>query len=129
MAMIKPFLILLLTFLIHGFVNAQVLDSNCNSVQKANIDSQIMFAVSGRSVITLIQPVDYTCEIGRFLFEIIVDRQGEVIQAELNTKFSSIISDSLKSVLINSALKSVFDVNDDAPAKQKGNITYEFRMK
>jgi hypothetical protein len=132
MAMIKPFFILLLIFLIHGFVNAQVLDSikdNCDSVQKANIKSHIMFALAGRSVNTLIQPVDYTCEIGRFSFDIIVDRQGEVIQAELNTRFSSNISDGLKSILINSAMKSVFDTKDDAPSKQKGNITYEFKMK
>lgn len=127
--MIKTLSFLFLIFLTQGYVNAQVLDSDCDSVHRANIESNIMFALSGRSVITLIQPIDYTCEIGRFSFDIHVNRQGKVIQAEMNTNFSSVISDSLKSILINSAMKSIFDTKDDAPAKQKGNIIYEFKMK
>ncbi|HET6556296.1 MAG TPA: hypothetical protein VFG54_03215 [Prolixibacteraceae bacterium] len=130
--MIKTILTLLLLFLLNGFLNAQIIDSkkcDCDSILKAKIESRVMFAFAGRTVKTLVKPDNNTCEIGKFSIDILVNRNGDVIQADFSTKISSKISDSLKTVLIDAAMKSKFMDNDGAPSKQKGNITYEFRLK
>lgn len=124
---------LILLFLVfNGVLNAQVADAkkiNCDSIQKAKIESQVFYALAGREVKNLIIPDNITCELGKFSFDILVNKEGEVIQANINTKISSPLSDKLKATMINAAMKSKFMNNNDAPAKQKGNITYAFKLK
>jgi len=130
--MTKINLIIILALLFNGFINGQNNDlkkCKCDSLLKAKIESRIMFAINGRSVKGLIKPNNNTCEIGIFEIDIIVNREGQVINAGLNKKNSSLISDQLKTVLIDAALKSRFMGDNDSPLKQKGSLTYEFRMK
>jgi len=130
--MIKTNLTLLLFFLFSGFLNAQVNDSkkcDCDSILKSKIGSLITFSINGRVPKKLITPNDVTCEIGKFYFDIIVNREGDIIQADLNKKFSSEISNKLKNALIEAIMKSKFTKKNDAPAKLKGIITYTFLLK
>lgn len=130
--MVKTKLILLLIFLFSGFLNAQTIESkecDCDSILKAKIEARVMFAFVGRTIKTLVKPDNYTCETGKFSIDILVNRNGDVIQADFSPRMSSKISDNLKSVLIDAAMKSKFKGKIDAPSKQKGNITYEFRLK
>ena len=123
--------ILILVFLFTGFLNAQVIDSktcDCDSILRAKIETRVMFLINGRVAKALIRPDNVTCEIGKFYFDILVNREGDIIQADLNTRFSSKISDNLKAILIDAIVKSKFMDENDAPAKQKGNITYEFLL-
>lgn len=130
--MMKIILTLLLTFWFNGFLNAQTNDSkkcHCDSILKTKIESRVSFAIAGRTAKTIIKPDYNTCEIGKFAIDIIVNRGGEVIKADLNSKISSEVSDKLKEILIDAAKKSKFMEENNAPAKQKGHITYEFRFK
>lgn len=102
---------------------------DCDSIVKTKIESRVMFAFAGRTVKSLVKPENNTCEIGTFSFDILVNRNGKIIQAVFNTKISSTISDSLKTILLDAAIKSQFMDDDGAPSKQKGNITYVFRLK
>jgi hypothetical protein len=129
--MVKIILVIVLTFSINELLTAQENNSKrieCDSTLKTKIESVVMFSLSGRMVKTLIKPDNNTCEIGQFSVDIIVNRNGQVINAEFNTKVSSAVSDSLKLNLLDAARRSRFMDANDSPAKQKGSITYVFRM-
>lgn len=130
--MIKTILTLILIFLFNNFLKAQIIDSNkcdCDSILKSKIDSRFSLTFAGRDVKTLVKSDNSTCETGMFSFVIWVNRNGEVIKAEFNTKISSQISDKLKTILMDAAMKAKFMDMDDAPSKQKGSITFFFRLK
>lgn len=130
--MIKTDLTLLLLFVFNGFLDAQDIDSKkceCDSILMTKIECRAIFALVGRTVKTLVSPDNNTCEIGTYSIDILVNRNGEVVQAVFNTKISSPISDTLKTILIDATMKVKFINNEDAPLKQKGNITYHFEMK
>ncbi|HAX93637.1 MAG TPA: hypothetical protein DCY25_06795 [Bacteroidales bacterium] len=55
-----------------------------------------------------------------------VDRSGKVIQANPGVKGSTTLNADLLRVAKEAALKARFDSKTDAPAIQKGFITYNF---
>ena len=71
---------------------------------------------------------DYQGE-GRVVVEVSVDRFGKVIQAIPGTKGSTTLDEYLLKVAKEAALEARFEVKPDAPAVQKGTITYNFILK
>lgn len=68
----------------------------------------------------------YKCEGGgRVVVDITVDRNGTVVSASVNKTLSD--SDSeLYDAAVETALRSKFDLNQSAPQRQQGTITYIF---
>ena len=71
---------------------------------------------------------DYQGE-GRVVVEVSVDRSGKVIQATPGSKGSTTLDEYLLKVAKEAALKATFDPKADAPAVQKGTITYNFMLR
>jgi outer membrane biosynthesis protein TonB len=89
----------------------------------------ISYSLGGRGVQKLTEPkYDYQQE-GRVVVEVSVDPQGKVVQAVPGIKGSTILDDYLLKVAKEAALASQFESKADAPAIQKGTITYNFKLK
>lgn len=89
----------------------------------------ISYSLGGRGVQKLTEPkYDYQQE-GRVVVEVSVDPQGKVVQAVPGIKGSTILDDYLLRVAKEAALASQFESKADAPAIQKGTITYNFKLK
>jgi len=87
------------------------------------------FKLEGRGFKKLPQPrYDYQ-EGGKVVVEVSVDRSGKVIQATPGVKGSTILDDYLLKVAKEAAMEASFDAKPDAPAVQKGTITYNFILK
>ena len=63
------------------------------------------------------------------IVEVSVDRSGKVVQATPGAKGSTTLDASLLKVAKEAALRASFEVKQDAPAIQKGTITYNFILK
>jgi TonB family protein len=89
----------------------------------------ISYDLGGRGVQKLPSPkYDYQEE-GKVVVEVSVDKQGKVIQAVPGAKGSSTLNEYLLKVAKEAAMQAQFEINNDAPAVQKGTITYNFRLK
>jgi outer membrane biosynthesis protein TonB len=89
----------------------------------------ISYDLGGRGFQSLPKPsYDYQGE-GKVVVEVSVDRSGKVIQAIPGYKGSDILVEYFLRVAKEAALKATFDPKSDAPAIQKGTITYNFRLK
>ncbi len=65
--------------------------------------------------------------LGEITVNVTVNRQGRVIKAEYGSGKGAAASDrTARQSCISAALRSQFSVNNDAPAQQKGTITYSF---
>lgn len=88
----------------------------------------IQFSLSGRSYLSLPAP-DYKYQVeGTVVVEILVDREGNVIGAIPGVKGSTTLNENLLQAAKNAALKAKFSRKPDAPATQKGTITYHFLL-
>jgi len=69
----------------------------------------------------------YKCKAGgKVVVNVIVNKTGEVIEAEINQAASNITSSCLINEALASAKKSVFFIKSDAPKASPGSITYRF---
>jgi colicin import membrane protein len=92
-------------------------------------DKGISYDLQGRGFQALPPPkYDYQGE-GRVVVEVSVDRLGKVIQATPGTKGSTTLDEYLLKVAKDAALQARFEAKPDAPAVQKGTITYNFILK
>jgi colicin import membrane protein len=92
-------------------------------------NSGISYNLQGRGFQKLPPPkYDYQGE-GRVVVEVSVDRSGKVIQAIPGVKGSTTLDEYLLKVAKDAALEARFEVKSDAPAVQKGTITYNFILK
>jgi colicin import membrane protein len=92
-------------------------------------DKGISYSLAGRGFKALPLPkYDYQ-EGGRVVVEVSVDRSGKVVQAIPGTKGSTTLDEYLLKVAKEAALNARFEVKQDAPAIQKGTITYNFILK
>jgi TonB family protein len=92
-------------------------------------DKGISYNLEGRGFQSLPSP-KYKLQVeGRVVVEVSVDREGKVIQAIPGTKGSTTLDESLLKVAKDAALSARFEVKNDAPAIQKGTITYNFILK
>ncbi len=89
----------------------------------------ISYNLQGRGYQALPPPkYDYQGE-GRVVVEVSVDRAGKVVQAVPGSKGSTTLDEYLLKVAKDAALGARFEVKQDAPAIQKGTITYNFILK
>ena len=87
--------------------------------------SSVSYNIKGRYKTYLPIPV-YKCEFGgKIVVAVVVNRQGRVIKAEVVDAESN-KDDSLREVVVDAALKSEFNVDEKAPERQTGTITYNF---
>jgi outer membrane biosynthesis protein TonB len=61
--------------------------------------------------------------------EVSVDRSGKVIQAVPGSKGSTTLDEYLLKVAKEAAIEARFEAKPEAPAVQKGTITYNFILK
>jgi colicin import membrane protein len=89
----------------------------------------ISYNLQGRGFQALPSPrYDYQGE-GRVVVEVSVDRSGKVVQATTGFKGSNTLDEYLLRVAKEAAMGARFEVKQDAPAIQKGTITYNFILK
>jgi outer membrane biosynthesis protein TonB len=86
----------------------------------------ISFSLEGRNPSALPKPEYNGTEEGKVVVEVTVDKTGNVVNAVPGVKGSTTLDDYLLSVAKKAALQSKFDRKPDAPAFQKGTITYRF---
>ena len=116
-------------------IRSNSISSSHNNVSSAPIttetfsDKGISYSLQGRGFQALPPPkYDYQGE-GRVVVEVSVDRAGKVVQATPGTKGSTTLDEYLLRVAKEAALGARFKVKQDAPAIQKGTITYNFKLK
>lgn len=98
--------------------------SNKGSKGMGGID----YSLSGRNPESLPKP-DYNYQIeGKVVVEITVDKYGNVTKAVPGVKGSTTLNDNLLNAAKKAALNAKFDRKPDAPAYQKGTITYYFKL-
>jgi len=86
------------------------------------------FSLAGRNPESLPKPAyNYQIE-GKVVVEITVDKYGKVTSAVPGVKGSTTLDANLLSAAKSAALKALFDKKPDAPAYQKGTITYFFKL-
>jgi colicin import membrane protein len=86
------------------------------------------FSLAGRNPESLPKP-EYKYQIeGKVVVEITVDKYGNVTSAVPGVKGSTTLDANLLTAAKKAALKAKFDKKPDAPAYQKGTITYFFRL-
>lgn len=86
------------------------------------------FSLSGRNPESLPKP-DYNYQIeGKVVVEITVDKYGNVTDAIPGVKGSTTLDANLLAAAKKAAKNAKFDKKPDAPAYQKGTITYYFKL-
>jgi TonB family protein len=87
------------------------------------------FDLSGRTLSGALPKPEYNIqEDGIVVVEITVDRNGNVVSAEPILKGTTTQNSYLWRVARQAALKAKFNSKGDAPAYQKGTITYHFNL-
>jgi TonB family protein len=88
----------------------------------------INYSLEGRNPESLPKP-EYNYQIeGKVVVEITVNREGKVTDAIPGAKGSTTMEGHLHAAAKKAALKAKFKSKPDAPAFQKGTITYYFRL-
>ncbi len=88
----------------------------------------ISFDLGGRSSTFLPRP-EYPKQInGRVVVDVTVDQNGNVTKASGPGKNSTITDVEMVKAAERAALRAKFDTKSDAPAEQRGSITYVFRL-
>jgi TonB family protein len=84
------------------------------------------FSLVGRTQKDLPKPAYKSDNQGRIVIDVYVDQEGNVTDAQYNSKLSSTSDLQLREAAIAAARKSKFSVKLDAAVVQKGTITYDF---
>ncbi len=84
--------------------------------------------LSGRSVLKLPPPEYPSQKSGKVVVEVTVDKDGNVTKAIPGIKGSTTLDNELLKAAEKAALVAKFNVSANAPAYQKGTITYVFRL-
>lgn len=91
-------------------------------------DEGISFSLEGRTPQSLPKP-EYNYQVeGAVVVEVTVDRNGNVTSANPGVKGSTTLNEHLMAAAKKAALAAKFDRKPDAPAFQKGTITYHFML-
>jgi hypothetical protein len=86
------------------------------------------YSLERRKAINKPQP-EYNCnEEGTVVVEIVVDKKGNVLEAKTGLKGTTNNSKCLLDACKEAASKTKWEVDENAPEKQVGNISYNFRM-
>ena len=84
------------------------------------------YDLGGRGAKSLHRPDDDFSEEGRIVVDIWVNRDGQVVRAEVATKGTDIINNAMRQKAIQAAKRSTVASDPDAPEEQHGTITYTF---
>ena len=115
--------------------NTQGIGNQGNENGEANADNYtgnskgeggISFSLNGRNPLTLPEPEYINQEAGYIVVEVIVDRDGNVVDAIPGKKGTTITDNKLMEAAKKAALIAKFDTKPDAPPRQTGTITYHF---
>ncbi len=88
----------------------------------------ISFSLDGRNPVSLPLP-DYNYQVeGTVVVEVTVNRNGDVIAARAGVRGSTTQNINLMNAAKRAAERAKFNVRRDAPASQRGTITYHFRL-
>jgi len=88
----------------------------------------VTYDLGDRSFVSLPKP-EYTNQVeGVVVVEIFVDKDGKVTAANPGYRGSTTLDENLLQLAKKAALNARFDRKADAPAIQKGTITYRFRL-
>lgn len=115
----------------NGSVDSKVRGKGSGLGDKGNGtgDKGISYNLQGRGINSLPSPEYHYQGEGRVVVEVSVDRSGKVVQATPGTKGSTTLDEYLLKIAKEAALRALFEVKQDAPAIQKGTITYNFILK
>jgi hypothetical protein len=86
----------------------------------------ISYDLGGRGARSLPKPTYNSPEQGKIVVSIKVNRQGQVTYASAGAKGTTISEINLRHQAENTARKTVFEPDADAPEEQRGTITYVF---
>ena len=86
----------------------------------------ISFSLAGRNASSLPKPAFPGNEAGIVVVEVTVDKFGKVTKALPGIKGSNTVDTDLLEAAKKAALAASFNANENAPAFQKGTITYHF---
>lgn len=102
---------------------------NSKNYQGTGLGSNgVSFSLEGRSPLKLPLP-EYKYQVeGKVVVEVTVDRNGKVTKATAGVKGSTTLDENLLSAARKAALAAQFNTKPDAPAFQKGTITYHFML-
>jgi outer membrane biosynthesis protein TonB len=92
-------------------------------------DKGISYDLGGRKSQNLPEPKYNYNEEGRVVVEVSVNPQGKVVQAVPGIKGSTTLVEYFLKVAKDAAMEATFEAKQDAPAIQKGTITYNFKLK
>ena len=93
-----------------------------DSKRKGNVTVSYCFTDPTRYATYLVKPA-YRCEGGgEVVVSAVLNQSGKVISAKVESGGDA----CMRSVAVNAALGSTFDINHDAPKKHEGTITYIF---
>lgn len=84
------------------------------------------YDLGGRGAKSLQKPDDDFTEEGTVVINIWVNPTGQVVRAEVATKGTTIINNSMREKAKQAALRSTFVADPNAPDEQRGTITYTF---
>ncbi|MBE9468849.1 MAG: hypothetical protein IMY72_11115 [Bacteroidetes bacterium] len=108
-----------------GSVNGSV-DSKNHGKGNGRGNKGIFFSLKGRNPKFLPKP-EYNLQLsGIVVVEVTVDQYGNVVKTNPGIKGSTTLDATLLNAAQKAALKAKFDVKHNAPAYQKGTITYHF---
>ena len=87
----------------------------------------VSFNLGGRGKKELVSPTASTPKVGKIVVEILVDKEGNVVQARAILQGTTISDENLKRKCVQAAKKCKFAADSNAPEVQKGTITYRFQ--
>jgi len=109
-----------------GGINGSTQSKNYSGSGQGN--RGVSFNLSGRSPLSLPLP-EYNYQVeGIVVVEVTVDKYGKVTKATPGVKGSTTLDQNLLAAARKAALAARFDRKPDAPAFQKGTITYHFML-
>lgn len=87
------------------------------------------YSLAGRNIVgKLPKPVYTVQEEGKVIVAITVDRNGNVTNATVQSKGTTVQNRTLWNVAVQAAKKAKFNADPTKPAIQSGTITYNFRL-
>ncbi len=89
----------------------------------------ISFSLGNRGAKFLDKPATRFTEQGTVVVRIEVNPKGQVINARVFAKGTTVVSEQLRKLAVESAKNSLFTADRTAPAVQVGTITYHFILK
>ena len=84
------------------------------------------YDLGGRGAKSLHRPDDDFSEEGTVVIDIWVNPAGQVVRAEVATKGTTIINNTMRQKALQAAKRSTFAADPNAPEEQHGTITYTF---